>query len=69
MFPLQRLATLSEESNEYGADVGGSRGSFGRSFRLGYVDIFLYSRFLYEAKLNYCDVTSIKNVLTWRVNA
>lgn len=31
--------------------------------------IFLHSRFLYEVKLYCCDVTSNKNVLTWRVSA
>lgn len=43
MFLLQRLATLSEESYEYGADVCGSRwGLLEEVFQLRCVDIFLH---------------------------
>ncbi len=56
MFLLQRLTILLEESYEYGADVGGSRGlccGLLGKFSVAILDIFLRSRFLYESMRRY----------------
>lgn len=69
MFLLQRLTILLEESYEYGADVGGSRGLCCGLLEEVFSCDTSISFFTAVFFMNQCDVTSNNNVLTWRVNA